>query len=173
MYGYFTYFSTRAACKITRCTNTWWMPPHLSFGCSCNVSKHNFNKPTSGIMIFLFIILVFSRIFMLSMFFQWKFVKSICIRGPTLLGASRSEPSHLVVILLIFFSFALFYSASCYWLLTCISQLLWSWIHDASVCYNYFNVEVGSCECWSLFEVPHCLGFRAVRCINIWGQPHL
>lgn len=44
------------------------MPPYLSSGCSCNVSKHNFNQPTSGIMRFVFIILVFSRICMLRAF---------------------------------------------------------------------------------------------------------
>jgi len=111
-----------AACKLTRCADTWWVPPHLSFGCSCNVSKHNFNKSASGTLIFVFIILVFSRICMLSMFFQLEFVKSTCIRSHTLMWASRSAPSHLVVILLIFNS-ALCYSASCYWMLACIPTM--------------------------------------------------
>lgn len=47
---FYSFLLTLAAYKTAWQASMWRMPPHLSFGCSCYVSKHNLNKPASGMM---------------------------------------------------------------------------------------------------------------------------
>lgn len=58
-------------------------------------------------------------------YFSNEILLRVYVLGITLgLGASRSAPYHLVVILLSFFNSASCHCASCYWMLTCIPTLV-------------------------------------------------